>query len=97
MIDASIVEAPRQRNTDVEKEELKAGQERSHVTEAERRQAVQVARLAWRSYQHFKSADLEKRAMILEVWAHRRGSLIRLFWTNGDLPLVAEWQGSVEV
>ena len=68
--------------------------ERPHETEAERRQAVRVAQLAWRSYQHFKGADLETRAMILDVWAHHKGSLIRLFWTNGDLPLVAEWQGT---
>ena len=70
--------------------------ERPHETEVERRQAVQ-----WPSspggHTSSSRAGTSKRALILDVWAHRKGSLIRLFWTNGDLPLVAEWQGSVEV
>lgn len=53
-----------------------------------------MARLAGRSYQLFKGADLETRAMILDVWAKRKGSQIKLDWTS-DLPPVAEWRGSL--
>ena len=68
--------------------------ERPDATAIEHRQAVRVARLAGHSYALFKSADLEKRAEILDVWAKRKGSLINLDWTR-DLPPVAEWSGSL--
>ena len=68
--------------------------ERPNESKEAHRQAVRVARLAGHSYQLFKGADLEERATILEVWSKRKGSLIRLDWTDG-LPPVAEWRGSL--
>ena len=57
--------------------------ERPNESKEAHRQAVRVARLAGHSYQLFKGADLEERAAILEVWSKRKGSLIRLDWTDG--------------
>ena len=67
-----------------------------HECKEAHRQAIRVARLAGHSYQLFKGAELEERAMMLEVWSKRKGSLIQIpDWSEDGFPPVVEWRGSL--